>query len=245
MPTVLTIAGSDSSGGAGIQADLRTLNAIGVRGLTAVTAITAQHEAGITAIHPLPSDVVAAQIEAVANPVPDSTKIGMLANAAIVEAVGAAIEDFDLPLVVLDPVIASTSGVRLLDAEGVQTLLIELLPRVLVITPNIFEAEALSGRRIASLADVEDAAKSLYDQGAANVLIKGGHSKGDDVVDVLFDGRSIRTSRVARMKGPNVRGTGCSHASAIAAFLALGYNLADAAARAQLHVSGLIATYTE
>jgi hydroxymethylpyrimidine/phosphomethylpyrimidine kinase len=250
MPTVLTIAGSDSSGGAGVQADLRTLAALGVHGTTAITAITAQNARGVSQIAPLEADLVTAQIEAVASD-PDlrATKIGMLANAAIAEAVAAAIEGLDLPLVVLDPVLASTSGTRLLDADGVQTLLTELLPRILVVTPNTHEAEALSGKTIQSLDDAREAARRLHDMGAANVIVKGGHmaeAAGPRarsrrvVIDLLFDGHAFHESRVPRVETANVRGTGCVFASALAAFLASGRPLREAAVRAQRHVAAII-----
>jgi len=244
MATVLTIAGSDSSGGAGIQADLRTFAALGVHGATAITAITAQNASGVSAIAPLAADLVTAQIEAAAASPIGATKIGMLATAAIAEAVAASIEALELPLVVLDPVLASTTGTRLIDADGVQTLLLELLPRALVITPNTLEAEALSGLPIRSPADAREAAKRLHDMGAENVIVTGGHA-GDGrsprvVVDLLFDGRRFREMRVPRVAGRSARGTGCSYASAIAAFLALGRPLPDAAARAQRHVARLI-----
>ncbi len=244
MHTVLTIAGSDSSGGAGIQADLRTFAALGVRGATAITAITAQNATGVSALSPVSADLVTAQIEAAAaGATLRATKIGMLANAAIAEAVAAAIDALELPLVVLDPVLASTSGTRLLDADGVQVLLTELLPRVLVVTPNVPEAEALSGRMIRSSDDARDAARRLHDMGARNVVIKGGHAatRGTRViVDLFFDGRTFRESRVPRAKG-RARGTGCSFASAVAVFLAQGRPLASAASRAQRHVAGLLA----
>lgn len=248
MRTVLTIAGSDSSGGAGIQADLRMFAALGVRGVSAVTAVTAQSDAGVSAIAALPADIVTAQIEAVAG---DghvaSTKIGMLANAAIAEAVAAAIEDLELPLVVLDPVLSSTSGERLLDNDGVQVMLTELLPRILVVTPNVAEAEALSGRRIRTRDDVREAAQRIHALGAEHVLIKGGHMpRSREVVDVLFDGHSFREFKVARVQKRNLRGTGCRFASAVAAFLALGDPLPRAAARAQRRIARMIArTYTE
>jgi len=252
MRTALTIAGSDSSGRAGIQADLRTFAQIGVRGATAITAITAQNAKGISTIAPLEADLVTAQIEAVMSDIASvgadnagsavhATKVGMLANAAIAEAVVAAIEDLELPLVVLDPVIASSTGTRLLDADGVQVLIAELLPRVLVVTPNIPEAEALSGKRIASLSDVREAARRLHGFGAANVIVKGGHLTGDEVVDVLFDGKAFHESRTARAPRAAARGTGCSFASAVAAFLALDHALPDAARRAQRHVASLLA----
>lgn len=240
MASALTIAGSDSSGAAGIQADLRTFAALGVHAATAITAITAQTRGGVSAIAPLDADLVIAQIETAATDAePKATKIGMLANAAIAEAVAATIEELELPLVVLDPVLASTSGARLLDADGVQTLLVELLPRVLVVTPNIPEAEALSGTRIESLDDAREAARRLHDMGAANVLIKGGHSRNPDVVDLLYDGRRFRELRVRRGRASNVRGTGCAHSAAVAAFLALGHKLPAAAERAQRHVAAL------
>jgi hydroxymethylpyrimidine/phosphomethylpyrimidine kinase len=240
MRTVLTISGSDSSGGAGLQADLRTFAALGVHGATAITAITAQNASGVTALAPLPADLVTAQIEAVADDGLAATKIGMLANAAIAEAVAAAIEELELPLVVLDPVLASTSGTRLLDDDGVQTLVLELLPRILVVTPNIPEAEALSGHRIANAGGARDAARRLHDMGAAHVIVKGGHADGADVVDLVFDGRTFEELRVARAARRQMRGTGCSYASAVAAFLAQGRSLVDAASQAQRHVAGLI-----
>jgi hydroxymethylpyrimidine kinase/phosphomethylpyrimidine kinase len=241
MPSVLTIAGSDSSGRAGIQADLRTLAALQVHGLCAITAVTAQNARGVTALAPLEADLVTEQIEAAAaDPELRATKIGMLATAAIVEAVAAAIDDLELPLVVLDPVIAASSGARLLDDDGIQTLLLELLPRVLVVTPNIPEAEALSGVRIGSLADARRAAEQLHKRGAGHVIIKGGHSASADVTDLLFDGNAFREFHSPRAVGAGGRGTGCSHASAVAAFLALGDDLAQAAAKAQQHVAGIL-----
>ena len=260
MASALTIAGSDSSGGAGIQADLRTFEALGIRVATAITAITAQNAQGVSAIAPLSADLVIAQIEAVAADAEiQATKIGMLGTAAIAEAVAAAIEDLELPLVVLDPVLASTSGTRLLDADGVQTLVTELLPRVLVVTPNLPEAEALSGIRIDSIARARDAARRLHEMGAENVIVKGGHGlasatiggardglvEAPDVLDLLFDGKAFHELRVARVPNRQMRGTGCSYSSAVAAFLALGRALPDAAAQAQRHVAGLIAKGAE
>jgi len=253
MPSVLTIAGSDSSGRAGIQADLRTLAMLGVHAATALTAITAQNARGVIAIEPIAADLVTAQIESVAAEALDATKIGMLATAAIVEAVAAAVEDLELPLVVLDPVLASSSGARLLDHDGVQTLMLELLPRVLVVTPNLPEAEALSGVRIQSADDVRRAAKQLHAMGAANVIIKGGHRHAESpvpspqppIVDLLFDGREFHELRVPHTAGANLRGTGCSHSSALAAFLAMNDSLLTAAGKAQQHVARLIRSYTE
>ena len=181
VPTALTIAGSDSGGGAGIQADLKTFAALGVYGTSAITAITAQNTVGVTAVEPLPADLVVAQIEAVAGDITlHATKTGMLANAAIVEAVAAAIEELELPNVVVDPVMVAKSGDRLLDDDAVQTLRVELLPLALVVTPNIPEAEVLSGRRIVSLEDAREAARAIHALGARAVIVKGGHAAGDD-----------------------------------------------------------------
>src|SRR5438034_4724893 len=168
MRTTLTIAGSDSSGGAGIQADLKTFAAFGLYGACAITAITVQNTIGVEAVAPLSADLVTAQIEAIAGDlVLHATKIGMLATAAIVEAVAAAIAELELPLVVVDPVLVSSNGERLLDEDGVQAMLNQLFPRARVVTPNLPEAEALSGRRIASAEDARDAARTIHEMGAA------------------------------------------------------------------------------
>src|SRR5262245_48644744 len=244
MRTALTIAGSDSSGGAGIQADLKTFAAFGLYGASAITAVTAQSTKGVEAIAPLSADLVSAQIEAVASDLAiDATKIGMLANAAIVEAVAAAIEELDLPLVVVDPVLVSTGGQRLLDDDGVRALCAELIPLARVVTPNIPEAEALSGKRIVTMADAREAARRIHDIGARAVIITGGHrTEGrGQIVDLFFDGHSFHESRVARVESTNTHGTGCTYASAVAASLALGRELPDAAVRAQQYVAGAIA----
>src|ERR1700680_2797099 len=176
MRTALTMAGSDPGGGAGIQADLKTFAAFGVYGASAITAITVQNTLGVEGVAPLSADLVTAQIEALAGDFSiDATKIGMLATAAIVEAVAAAIAALDLPLVVVDPVMVSTSGDRLLGTDGVQAMCSELLPHARVVTPNLPEAEALSGRRIESPEDARDAARRIHEMGAAAVIITGGH----------------------------------------------------------------------
>ena len=250
MRHALTIAGSDSGGGAGIQADLKTFAAFGVYGTSAITAVTAQNTLGVTTATALSADLVSAQIEAIAGDIRvDATKIGMLATAAIVEAVASAIEELDLPLVVLDPVMVSSSGDRLLDDDGIQALRLELLTRARVVTPNIPEAEVLSGCRIISPDDRRHAAERIHQMGAAAVVITGGHAIGsvdgdDDVVDLLFDGRSFiehKTRRLGPDGGPRLHGTGCTFASALAAGLALGESLDTAAGRAQWYVAGAIA----
>jgi len=243
LPLVaLTIAGSDPSAGAGIQADLKTFAAFDVYGVSAITAITAQNSLGVSAIFPLDADAVSAQIEAVAGDYPlKATKIGMLANAAIAEVVAAAIQELNLPLVVVDPVLISTSGYRLLDDEGIDVLCRELLPRALVITPNLAEAEFLSGRPITSLEHARAAAVEIHEHTGAAVVVKGGHGEGDDITDVLFDGNAFSEFTSSRIHTPHTHGTGCTFASAIAAALAGGLPLPDAVAAAQSYVAGAIA----
>jgi hydroxymethylpyrimidine/phosphomethylpyrimidine kinase len=246
MHTVLTIAGSDSSGGAGIQADLKTFAAFGVFGASAITAITAQSTRGIEATLAVPADLVTAQIEAVAGDYTiQATKIGMLVNAAIVEAVAATIAELDLPLVVVDPVLVSSHGESLLDDDGIRALCAELLPRARVVTPNVPEAAVLSGRPIDSIDDARDAARRIHRIGAAAVIITGGHRFGssttnDDVLDLLYDGQTFTELRAPRLDSRHTHGTGCTFASAVAAGLALGRPLTDAAAEAQRFVGGAI-----
>lgn len=241
MRVVLTIAGSDSSAGAGLQADLKTLAALGVYGVCAVTAVTAQSTAGIVDVLPLPADLVSSQIEAVAGDVQvDAVKTGMLATAAIVEAAAAAVAELDLPRLVVDPVMVASSGRVLLDEDGLRVLKSELLPKAMVVTPNIAEAVSLSGLHIASLPDARDAARKIRDLGPTAVIITGGHRSGRDVVDVLFDGRNFTESSTARVEGRPTHGTGCAFSAALAAYLATGLELADAAARAQVYVAGAI-----
>jgi hydroxymethylpyrimidine/phosphomethylpyrimidine kinase len=239
--TALTIAGSDSSGGAGIQADLKTFAALGVYGTSAITAITAQNTVGVTAVLALEADLVTAQIEAVAGDMQiHATKTGMLATAAIVEAVAAAIAELDLPNVIVDPVMVAKSGDRLVDAEGIRTLRIELLPRALVVTPNIPEAEVLSGLQITSLDTAREAARRIAGMGPSAVIVKGGHGSGDEILDLLFDGERFYEFRTARIATRHTHGTGCTFASALAALIALGRSVPDAAALAQAYVVGAV-----
>jgi hydroxymethylpyrimidine/phosphomethylpyrimidine kinase len=241
MRTALTIAGSDSGGGAGIQADLKTFAAHGVYGTTAITAITAQNTTGVIAAVALTADIVGAQIEAVAGDfVLHAVKTGMLATAAIVETVAAAIADLELPRVVVDPVMVATSGDRLLDEDGVLALRAELLPRALVVTPNIPEAAVLSGLEIRSAGDAREAARRILDMGSSAVIITGGHGAGHAVVDLLFDGRTFVEMKTPRIATKHTHGSGCTYAAALAANLALGHPLQDAAARAQRYVAGAI-----
>ena len=240
ISVALTIAGSDSIGGAGIQADLKTFAALGVYGTSAITAVTAQNTTGVSAVMAMSAELVTAQIEAVAGDVTiHATKTGMLANAAVVEAVAAAVESLDLPLVVVDPVMVAKSGDRLLDDDGIRALCAELIPRALVITPNIPEAEVLSGRSIESIEDARAAAEEIYQRAGTAVVLKGGHREGD-IIDLLFDGHLFTEYQMSRVESRHTHGTGCSFASAIAARLALGDMLPEAIAAAQTYVAEAI-----
>jgi hydroxymethylpyrimidine/phosphomethylpyrimidine kinase len=242
MRTALTIAGSDPSGGAGVQADLKTFAAHGVYGVSAITAITVQNTLGVEAIAPLSADLVGAQIESIAGDFDiHAVKIGMLAGAAIVEAVAAAITSLDLPLVVLDPVLVSSSGERLLDDDGLTAMVTELLPRARVVTPNLPEAEVLSGIQISSSDDAREAARRIQAMGPRAVIITGGHAPGGSVVDLLLDDDAFHAFHTDRVASQNTHGTGCTYASAIAAAFALGHSLLTAAPAAQRYVAGAIA----
>ena len=242
MRVALTIAGSDSSGGAGVQADLKTFAAHGVYGLSAITAVTAQNTLGVTCFEAISSDLVTAQIEAVVSDLGvHAAKTGMLANAAIVEAVAAAVADLEIPLLVVDPVMIAKSGDALIDDEAVAAMKAELLARARVVTPNIPEAEVLSGIPIRSEDDRRRAARTIADLGAAAVIIKGGHLPSPDtVVDLLFEHDRFHEFEAERVKGTATHGTGCTFAAALAAQLALGNSLDAAIPLAQQYVAGAI-----
>ena len=223
-PRVLTIAGSDSSGGAGIQADLKTFSALGCYGMTAITALTAQNTVGVQAIHAVPADFLKAQIQSVMDDVGvDAVKIGMLHAPGIVEVVAWAIDHYQLKNVVLDPVMVATSGDRLIASETVEVLVKELFPRATVITPNLDEAALLLQRPLTQASQLETAAADLLAMGAQAVLLKGGHLQGKEVVDLLMQPKAA-PQRLAseRIASTNVHGTGCTLSSAIAANLAMG-----------------------
>ena len=241
-PIALTIAGSDSGGGAGIQADLKTFQAFGVFGTSALTAVTAQNTLGVTAVHPIPLHVVRAQIDAVvADLPPAAVKTGMLATAELVAAVADAIRTHGLGRYVLDPVMVATSGDRLLDADAEATLARELLPLATLVTPNLHEARILTGRSVETLAQMRDAAMALVDMGASAALVKGGHMEGD-AVDLLWDGSSERIWRKPRLTTRHTHGTGCTLSAAVAAGLARGFDLAEATDRAVRWVAKAIET---
>jgi hydroxymethylpyrimidine/phosphomethylpyrimidine kinase len=242
-PRVLSIAGSDSGGGAGIQADLKTFSALGCFGMTAITALTAQNTQGVRGIHGVPPEFLAAQLEAVLEDIgADAVKIGMLHAPEIVRVVAQAIRKYQLKHVVLDPVMVATSGDRLIAEETVSVLVRELFPLATLVTPNLDEAELLLGHKIAGIPALDGAARELQALGAPGVLLKGGHLKGDEVVDLLLQGdRTPLRLASPRIASENVHGTGCTLSSAIAAQLALGHGLEDAVRLARAYILGAIA----
>jgi hydroxymethylpyrimidine/phosphomethylpyrimidine kinase len=231
-PVALTIAGSDSSGGAGIQADLKTFAALGVYGTCAITALTAQNTRGVRGVHAVPPEFVVAQVDAVLDDLPvGAVKTGMLATAGIVRAVAELAAAGRLPRLVVDPVMIASSGDRLLEPDAEQVYLSALLPHAAVLTPNLREAEVLLGAPIRTLAEQRDAARALAELGPPTVVVKGGHAVADvpdEAVDVVWDRRSVHELRGPRMDTANNHGTGCTFASAIAACLAAGGDVLSA-----------------
>jgi hydroxymethylpyrimidine/phosphomethylpyrimidine kinase len=241
MHTALTIAGSDSGGGAGIQADLKTFAAHRVFGTSAITAVTAQNTLGVTMWRALPTDLVTAQIEAVAGDIgADAVKVGMLASAAIVEAVAAAIAELDLPHVVVDPVMVAKGGDRLLEEDAVGAIRTELLPRAHIVTPNVPEAEVLSGLTIRSIDDMRAAGERILRLGPRVVLVKGGHVDGPESIDVACTVDGTFELRGPRIASRHTHGTGCTLSSAIAANLALGLDDRTALKNAREYLEGAI-----
>ncbi len=271
IPRVLSIAGSDSGGGAGIQADLKTFLALGAYGMTAVTAVTVQDTLGVRGVHPVPPDVVAAQVEAVAADIGvDAVKTGMLWSAGTVRAVADAIRRLGLPNLVVDPVLAAEAGGaavpeadraptfglaarrrlapeaagRLLAPDAVGPLKDALLPLATVVTPNVSEAALLAGMEVAALRDMEEAARRIHALGPRWVVVKGGHlpaAAEGDAVDLLFDGRGVTLLRGPRLAAPHTHGTGCTFSAALAAGLARGLDVPEAARRAKEFVARTIA----
>jgi hydroxymethylpyrimidine/phosphomethylpyrimidine kinase len=240
----VTIAGSDSGGGAGIQADLKTFSALGVYGASVITALTAQNTQGVTGIHDVPPEFIAAQIDAVFSDLDvGAVKIGMLSQPAVIEAVAAGLDRWNAKNVVLDPVMVATSGDRLLNPDAIDVLKRVLIPRALVITPNLAEAATLLDGPLACNEDEMLAqAGRLRDRGAQTVLIKGGHSEGAESVDMLVQATSFTRLATPRVDTKNTHGTGCTLSSAIAAGLAKGLDLVTAAREAKVYVSDAIAS---
>lgn len=239
MKRALTIAGSDSGAGAGIQADLKTFAAHGVYGTSAITALTAQNTRGVTAVHVPPAEFVTQQIEAIVSDLGcDAVKTGMLATAPIVEAVAAAVEALDLPNLVVDPVMVAKGGDRLLQPDAVHALKTSLLPLARVVTPNLPEAEVLAEMTIDGLETMREAAHRIRRLGPRAVIVKGGHLPGGDALDLLVDDDAETVLSSPRLDVPFTHGTGCTFAAAVAARLALGASLDSAARGAKEYVTG-------
>ena len=239
VPIALSIAGSDSGGGAGIQADLKTFHAFGVFGATAITAVTVQNTRGVSGVHAIPVDTVLAQIAAVAEDLPPAAcKTGMLATRALVRAVADSIREYGLPNYVLDPVMVASSGDRLLDADAELEVASALVPLASLATPNLDEAALLVGHPVETEAEMERAARTLVDQmGARAALLKGGHLRADELVDLLWDGREMHRWRRPRLETRHTHGTGCTLSAAVAAGLAHGRPLQRAVGQALDYVS--------
>ena len=237
----MTIAGSDSGGGAGIQADLKTFQALGVYGASALTAITAQNTVGVTAVHEIPTEVIAAQIDAVVDDIGvDAAKTGMLSSAAIIATVAERIRHWRLDRLVVDPVMVAKSGDRLLREDAVDALIRDLLPLATVLTPNLPEAEVLVGRALETDDDVRQAAREIVGLGTRSVVMKGGHRLGARAVDLLFDGQNFTLFESERFDTPNTHGTGCTFSAAIATGLARGLEIVEAVGEAKRYVSEAI-----
>jgi hydroxymethylpyrimidine/phosphomethylpyrimidine kinase len=237
-PRVLSVAGSDSGGGAGIQADLKTIAALGCYGMTAITALTAQNTLGVRSIHGVPPAILGDQIDAVIEDIGvDAVKIGMLHSPEIVLALTAAIDRHALKNIVLDPVMVATSGAVLIDNPAIEVLVRELFPRAMLVTPNLDEAALLVGRPLRNAQDMERAADELLARGARAVLLKGGHLPGDTVIDLLVSAEGGKHwMQAPRIHSANTHGTGCTLSSAIAAGLALGQPLQEAVEMARAYV---------
>ncbi len=241
MKTALTIAGSDCSGGAGIQADLKTMTMNGVYAMSAITALTAQNTTGVTGIMEVAPDFLQQQIDMVFDDiVPDAVKIGMVASGELIRVIADRLRHYEAKNIVVDPVMVATSGSALMKTDAVQTLIDELLPLSTLVTPNIPEAEVLSGLTIESKEDMLTAAKQIGDSYHCAVLLKGGHSI-NDANDLLYTSGEFQWFEGKRIDNPNTHGTGCTLSSAIASNLAKGYTLAESVQRAKDYISGALA----
>nr|MBI3611599.1 bifunctional hydroxymethylpyrimidine kinase/phosphomethylpyrimidine kinase [Nitrospirota bacterium] len=238
---VLTIAGSDSGGGAGIQADIKTLSANGVYAMSAITSITAQNTQGVMSVHDLPVKVIEAQIDAVFEDFDvAAVKTGMLSSAQIVDAVSRKLKHYRAANLVVDPVMVAKSGHPLLQQDAVDHLKAALIPLAFLVTPNVHEAEQLTGLSIKTLADARHAAKAIHKLGCKHVLIKGGHLLAEQGTDLLYDGKFFNVFKGEFIDTPHTHGTGCTYASAIAAQLAKGKALPDAVQQAKIYVTEAI-----
>jgi hydroxymethylpyrimidine/phosphomethylpyrimidine kinase len=240
MKNVLTIAGSDSCGGAGIQADIKTFCSLGTYGMSVITAVTAQNTKGVLEIREMDSDIVAKQINCIYDDIKvDAVKIGMVSSIEIIETIAESLIKNSAKNIILDPVMISKSGYHLLKTESKEALIKNLFPLALLVTPNLFEAEVITNKKIETINDMESAAKDILMLGAKSVVIKGGHLEGD-AVDVFFDGANFEYYKGKRINTKNTHGTGCTFSSAVAALTAKGYRLPDALRGAKDYINTAI-----
>jgi hydroxymethylpyrimidine/phosphomethylpyrimidine kinase len=240
MKKVLSIAGSDCSGGAGIQADLKTFSAYGVFGMSVIVSVVAENTSRVTAIQDITPDMIGRQIDAVFEDIgADAVKVGMLSSPECMDAVAAKLKQYKPENVVIDPVMYAKNGCPLMDLKAIDTLIDDMIPLADVLTPNIPEAEKITGMKILSFGDMEAAARRIYTMGAKTVVVKGGHGVGD-AVDVLFDGKQICHFGTTRINTKNTHGTGCTFSSAIAAGLAKGMSVREAVEKAKSYITTAI-----
>lgn len=241
MKNVLTIAGSDTCGGAGIQADIKTFSALGTYGMSVITAVTVQNTQGVFGCQDILPEIIAGQMDAIFTDIPVSAvKIGMVSNIDTINVIADKLEEYHPSNIVVDPVMISKSGFDLMKAEAKETLIQRLIPLATIVTPNLPEAEVIVGRKITNLAEMEEAAHMIYEMGAKNVLVKGGHLE-NDATDLLFDGKRTVKLESQRIQTKNTHGTGCTLSSAIAANLAKGKGVEDAVAEAKAYITTAIA----
>ncbi len=238
IPLALTIAGSDSGGGAGIQADLKTFSALGVYGMSVITALTAQNTQGVQGIFEIPPSFVASQIDSIFNDIgAHVVKTGMLSNLEVIEIVAFKMKEYEVKNLVVDPVMVAKSGDRLLRSEAEETLIKRLLPISLIVTPNLPEASVLAGMEIKNIIDMKKAASLIYMKGARFVVVKGGHLDNEESIDLFYDGYDFLELKASRILTSNTHGTGCTFASAIAAFLAKGEEVIQAVRKAKVYLT--------
>ncbi|OEF96180.1 bifunctional hydroxymethylpyrimidine kinase/phosphomethylpyrimidine kinase [Desulfuribacillus alkaliarsenatis] len=241
MKHALTIAGSDSSGGAGIQADLKAFSALGVYGMSVITAVTAQNTQGVTGVQEITPDMVAAQIDAIYTDINvDGVKIGMVSSAEIIKVIAERLHTYEADKVVIDTVMVSKSGCHLLKKEAKDSLKKHLLPRAYVVTPNIYEAEVLVDSKISNIEEMKLAAKEIHQLGAKFVIVKGGHLDDETCADVLFDGDEYHLFNSKRINTQHTHGTGCTFSAALAAFLAQGYDVYESTSKAKEYITEAI-----
>ncbi|MEA1959818.1 MAG: bifunctional hydroxymethylpyrimidine kinase/phosphomethylpyrimidine kinase [Bacillota bacterium] len=245
MKNVVTIAGSDSCGGAGIQADLKTFSALGTYGMSVITAVTAQNTMGVLSVREMDVEIVQEQINCLFDDIAiHAVKIGMVSSIDIIDTIETCLRSNSASNIVVDPVMVSKSGCHLLRPESKDELIQKLFPLAEVVTPNLLEAEVITGNKIGSLAEMEKAAVKIHKMGARNVIVKGGHLSGD-AIDVIYDGDKLSYLKGTRINTRNTHGTGCTFSSAIAAYIARGYCILDAATEAKKYINGAIANAIE